>query len=308
MISVTSLTHDGFQHQGMTFKTNDKKVTTSKNLVQEIETLRRDQQQKRVSLSWDPATSLPLRPQHQFELQVDDFDVLFDVLKLAFSFLDRAVTPYNAKERAAIEETLRKMIPLIFSIDEKNVEANLAPAIQFDGDQDAPEPQESDDDGADMSDTAASASDSSAATGRKGTKRTAADLRKKLLSTTANGHIAKTAERAEETSPDDASDDAPIMPSLEKGTWIAASPHPWPSLPPSTPRTPRSPSKFKAIPHPSPVAQQPRAQKEQEASSLTEPRFNFFAGQSFYCFFRLFHVSLPCFGNPCASRADRVPV
>lgn len=288
-------------HQGMTFKNNDKKTTTSKFLLAEIETLRRESQQKRISLSADSSTfpQSPLRPKHQFEMHIDDTAVLFDVLKLAFSFLDRANTPYTSKERTAIEGTLRKLVPLMFCLDEKEIEANLAPAITFDGDApngDAPLENGIDSDAEDsaMSDTNPSASDTSAlaAPTLKRGKKSVKDLRKKLLTTGINGtpHPDKEGGSSSE-SESAAAKEKKLASVLDEGSWISASSVPWPSTSAAqdVPMTPTSPKKRN--PMQSPERGASRSDPVQELNKEGEARYNFFASQPFYCFTRLFHVS-----------------
>lgn len=110
-------------HQSIPFKAIDKKVTTtSKSLTTEIETLRREKQQK--ILDRDSTTSL--RPHHQFEFGMPDREVLFDVLKLCFSFLDRDQSGTSAPERARVEAFLRLFVPLLFDVPHLEMEANLA--------------------------------------------------------------------------------------------------------------------------------------------------------------------------------------
>ena len=55
-----------------------------------------------------------------------DRDVLFDVLKLCFSFLDRDQSGTSAPERARVEAFLRLFVPLFFGVPHSDMEANLA--------------------------------------------------------------------------------------------------------------------------------------------------------------------------------------
>lgn len=303
-LSQTKLTRDVFpQHQGLTFKANDKKMTTSKFLVSEIETLRREQRQKRVSASSDPTATPSLRPSHQFEMQIDDFDVVFDVLKLIFSYLDRASTPHSNKERGAIENTLRKMIPLIFNISEKEVEANLAPIIVF-GEEAEGEENGVDSDGdesmAGLSDTAASASDTSSTipNGKKTSKKSLADLRKQLLTGTLQAKAADSAD--DEEAAVEKNENVEIVPSLAEETWITASPVPWPlpstksaasttTVPINGNASGRSKSHAKKAPESAELAGDASATAFEKKTA--EPRYNFYGTQAMYCFMRLFHVS-----------------
>lgn len=209
-------------HQGLTFKGNDKKTTTSKFLVTEIEALRKEDKQKRISLvnpppaftgllpeeeeQETPKEGIFLRPHHQFEMHLPDLAVLYDLLKLAFAYLDRATTPYTSNERIRIEKTLRRLIPLIFTLDQGEVEANLSPVNVFVEDMDAPTlaaednenggteaDGESDDEeaGTALSETASESGMSgvngspSASTKRK--EKQVKDLRKKLLAAAVGG-------------------------------------------------------------------------------------------------------------------------
>lgn len=289
-------------HQGLNFKTNDKKTTTSKYLVSEIETLRREQQQKRIFPSSLKANTLePLRPRHQFEMHIGDVDVVFDVLKLIFSYLDRATTAYAAKERLAIENTLRKFVPLLFNIPEADVEATLAPAITFgeDGDNAETDAADSDaDDTAGASDTGATSEasgQSTPAAGKKG-KESVADLRKQLLTSAingANGPQGITQDDATAESTDAKGDSEADKVLLDESSWISASPVPWPAGASTPPRAavPQSPSKLKSRAVPSPRAGPIPESVKTALQDSKIPRYNCFVSQPFYCFIRLFHVS-----------------
>ncbi|KEI38647.1 uncharacterized protein L969DRAFT_94848 [Mixia osmundae IAM 14324] len=112
-------------HQGVGFKTNDKRNINPKALITEIEVLRRDRQQKRVLI---PAETSSLRPNHQFELGMSDRAVLFDVFKLAFSYLDRAQSGFSGPEKERVESTMRILMPMLFDIDDEEMTLNVAPA------------------------------------------------------------------------------------------------------------------------------------------------------------------------------------
>ncbi|KAK4705607.1 paired amphipathic helix protein Sin3a, partial [Phenoliferia sp. Uapishka_3] len=110
-------------HQGVTFKQTDKKATTTqKSLTLEIEALKRDGLQKRLNMS----APTPIRPLHQQEFGMPDRDVLFDILKLTFSFLDRNQGGYSVPERIRVEAFLRLFVPLLFGVPHSDMEANLA--------------------------------------------------------------------------------------------------------------------------------------------------------------------------------------
>ncbi|KAH9814418.1 hypothetical protein DFH28DRAFT_1082996 [Melampsora americana] len=73
-------------HQGISFKAVDKKMLGNKNLINEIELIKREQQQKR-QLSLDPSI-IQLLPKYQLELDLSDTDVFYDILKILIHFLD----------------------------------------------------------------------------------------------------------------------------------------------------------------------------------------------------------------------------
>ncbi|KAJ7726062.1 hypothetical protein DFH07DRAFT_246063 [Mycena maculata] len=102
-------------HQGILFKSADKKAITAKAFVLQIETAREEQMAKRASLI-DPLFART-RPRHQLEFVMDDTQVLQDALKLTFSFLDRTQAQITFAERKRIEGFLRSFVPLFFMLD-----------------------------------------------------------------------------------------------------------------------------------------------------------------------------------------------
>ena len=74
-------------HQGITFKTADKKALTAKAFVAQIEAIMETQMARRAALV-DPLYARA-RPQHQLGYEIEDADVLRDAVKLAFSYLSR---------------------------------------------------------------------------------------------------------------------------------------------------------------------------------------------------------------------------
>ena len=74
-------------HQGITFKTVDKKALTAKAFVAQIEAIMETQMARRAALV-DPLYARA-RPQHQLGYEIEDADVLRDAVKLAFSYLSR---------------------------------------------------------------------------------------------------------------------------------------------------------------------------------------------------------------------------
>jgi paired amphipathic helix protein Sin3a len=99
-------------HQGVTFKANDKKAITTKAFVNHIELAREEQLAKRASLI-DPSFART-RPRYQLAFTIDDVSVLQDSLKLVLSFLDRTQGQISANDRKKIENLLRHFVPLFF--------------------------------------------------------------------------------------------------------------------------------------------------------------------------------------------------
>ncbi|SCZ98892.1 BZ3500_MvSof-1268-A1-R1_Chr3-1g05689 [Microbotryum saponariae] len=240
-------------HQGILFKALDKKATmTSKALTNEVEALRRDRTQKRTDLDSD----VVLRPLHQFVFGMTDRDVLFDVIKLTFSYLDREQSGYSVPERARLEAFVRLFIPLLFDIPQAEMDANLAPQ---DESQDAP----GDDD--DIESEADGENDKDASSGSSLNKRNgvnkkggAADLRKRLLK-----HVASSSRQKAGSRPGSPNGFDDLLGSLPPGTlgeqkWIQ-------------------------------LSSESEADAEAEAPSSPR-RYNFFANACFYCLIRMLHT------------------
>lgn len=101
--------YKALDHQGITFKANDKKNITAKFFVQDIESIKASQlkereQQKDLS---------PLRYQLEYEFQ--DREVLQDTLKMIYSFLDHSTSQYGTSERRGVENFLKSLLPTLFS-------------------------------------------------------------------------------------------------------------------------------------------------------------------------------------------------
>lgn len=274
-------------HQSAQFKTNDKKTMSSRTLITAIEELRKEHKQQRVAA--DPANVPfipPERSNHQFELRMSDKSVLFDVMRLTFSYLGRVQSAYSLPERERVEGSIRIIVQLMLGISKSEMEEALG-VYEFrhaDDDEDS----DSDDNTGAPSETGASTGEDqsgpASSTGevrRRGVKASAADLRRRLLASTvnntpgegsnplANGFHSKAA------SPEPA--DRPGNEGLELGsesTWVSAS-----SEPVEEQSGRRQPSPSKESP------------SRPSGSSSTMRRYNFFANDSFYCLLRVFHVS-----------------
>ena len=110
-------------HQGVTFKANDKKAITTKAFVSHIELAREEQLARRASLI-DPSFART-RPRYQLSFTIDDVSVLQDALKLVLSFLDRAQAQISANDRKKIENFLRQFVPLFFMFYQREFDSTF---------------------------------------------------------------------------------------------------------------------------------------------------------------------------------------
>ncbi|KAI6161444.1 hypothetical protein EDD17DRAFT_1587529 [Pisolithus thermaeus] len=102
--------YKSLDHQGITFKTNDKRCITAKYLFGNIETIKAEQMRKRERQRPSfAAGSLG----HQLEFDLSQTPVLQDILRLVYSFLDHSHAQYSAQERRSIASFLRSFVPLL---------------------------------------------------------------------------------------------------------------------------------------------------------------------------------------------------
>ncbi|KAF7327545.1 HDAC-interact domain-containing protein [Mycena kentingensis (nom. inval.)] len=174
-------------HQGILFKTADKKAITTKAFLTQIENAREQQIGKRASLI-DPLLART-RPRHQLEFVLDDESVLLDGLKLTFSYLDRTQST-SFSERRRAENFLRSFIPLFFMLDPIAFNASFVTVNE------AAEGALSDDgSGAEEAEVSSVGSGSSRAASKSRRTGGGSDLRKKLL----KSEQAKSARRTRHT-------------------------------------------------------------------------------------------------------------
>ncbi|CAG8461919.1 45_t:CDS:10 [Acaulospora morrowiae] len=95
--------YKSLDHQGITFKNDDKKALTPKHLVAEIENLRRE-----PTDDGEPA-------EYQFKFFFKDLDVFKDVARILFGYMDRsgAVAP---SDREKIEKFFKTFVPSFFEL------------------------------------------------------------------------------------------------------------------------------------------------------------------------------------------------
>jgi paired amphipathic helix protein Sin3a len=106
-------------HQGITFKTTDKKALTAKAFVAQIEAIMETQMARRAALV-DPLYARA-RPQHQLAYEIEDSDVLRDAVKLAFSYLSRlsgTQLRLDAARKSWIEIRLYSIVRAFFQLND----------------------------------------------------------------------------------------------------------------------------------------------------------------------------------------------
>lgn len=107
--------YKALDHQGVTFKSQDKKTIATKTIIAEIEARRREQVNARNTMT---QPGLQPRPRHQYAFEFKDVDVLKDTLKLVFGYLDRMST-INQNDKERIELQIRDFIPTFFMFDKE---------------------------------------------------------------------------------------------------------------------------------------------------------------------------------------------
>jgi paired amphipathic helix protein Sin3a len=171
--------YKALDHQGITFKNNDKKNIIAKYFMQDIETIKANQLARREAEGARPFMSLG----YQLEYDLNDMEVLSDSLKLISSFLDHSASQYSASERRGIDQFLRSLVPTLYSFSTQEFNAACAPVP----------PAAIDDEDMDDGEDQPEEGTKSRRTGRRSAPGTesagvpAGDLRKRLLKTVQEG-------------------------------------------------------------------------------------------------------------------------
>ena len=137
--------YKSLDHQGISFKQNDKKYITSKSLVAEIENAKTavEGATAKAKLKYskhkrDPKNTTTIEDIYDLEhaphldLGFEDISVLQDALKLVFSFLDRSTIQYSSLERRSVERMLRSFVPLFLMIPTAEFDHVFGPPIDVD--------------------------------------------------------------------------------------------------------------------------------------------------------------------------------
>jgi paired amphipathic helix protein Sin3a len=115
--------YKSLDHQGVTFKSTDKKAMTTKSLVASIEAARDEQLSERAALM-DPSLART-KPSHQLAYEITDVVVMKDATKLVLSYLDRLGALYGSSERDKIEKWIIDFLITFFGLDKADFEDGL---------------------------------------------------------------------------------------------------------------------------------------------------------------------------------------
>lgn len=110
--------YKSLDHLGLTFKQSDKKLLTTKQLVSEISTVKVEQQNKRLH----PLTP---KPQEQLNYEFEDFDILMDIFKLAYVFINRS-SSYSANDREKLCQFFQFFLSRFFNIPTEKIQEALS--------------------------------------------------------------------------------------------------------------------------------------------------------------------------------------
>ncbi|KTW30764.1 hypothetical protein T552_00476 [Pneumocystis carinii B80] len=105
--------YKSLDHQGITFKSTDKKAITSRILLAEIDTLRKQQREASINHSKSKLKS-------QFKYEFQDQDILIDVLCLLSKQLEHA-PGISVNDKEKLEKFLKYFFSLFFELDQKIV-------------------------------------------------------------------------------------------------------------------------------------------------------------------------------------------
>ena len=114
--------YKSLDHQGISFKANDKKNITAKHFIADLDEIKAHQlnEWEQSGRSYMTHGSVGFQLEYSFQ----DTSVLFDSLKMVYSFLDRSQAQYTQQERRSVEKFLRAFIPLLcmYPVAEFNAE------------------------------------------------------------------------------------------------------------------------------------------------------------------------------------------
>lgn len=104
--------YKSLDHQGTFFKAVDKKAMTARNMISEVETLRRAQDERRIN----PNTP---KPHFQYEFSFERHDICLDIQRLVDAQISRFNTSDTEKEKMVLFN--QNFIPLFFGITRESL-------------------------------------------------------------------------------------------------------------------------------------------------------------------------------------------
>ncbi|TFK94930.1 hypothetical protein K466DRAFT_475201 [Polyporus arcularius HHB13444] len=134
--------YKALDHQGISFKQNDKKTITAKHFFNEIEKAKKAAVERdnghpngvrngagsSRGSTGSPPVHAWMRPiGHQLEYKFEDVELLQDCVKLVFTFLDHSSQQYSPAERRGMEKFLRSFIPTLFMLSAQEFNAACGP-------------------------------------------------------------------------------------------------------------------------------------------------------------------------------------
>jgi paired amphipathic helix protein Sin3a len=121
--------YKSLDHTGINFKQNDKKTITTRAFVVEIEGVRKEQEDQAREEARTRARPTCTRGSLGFQLTYSfaDSGVLYDALKLVYSYLDHNQATYSLLERRSVERFLRAFMPLLCMLPPATFNAACGP-------------------------------------------------------------------------------------------------------------------------------------------------------------------------------------
>ncbi|KAI0718857.1 hypothetical protein C8T65DRAFT_637162 [Cerioporus squamosus] len=113
--------YKALDHQGITFKQNDKKTITAKHFFTEIEKV------KKAAVERDNGHPHGVGNGAALEYKFEDVELLQDCVKLVFTFLDHSSQQFSQAERRGMEKFLRSFIPTLFMLSAHEFNAACGP-------------------------------------------------------------------------------------------------------------------------------------------------------------------------------------
>lgn len=281
--------YKALDHQGITFKNNDKKNIIAKYFMQDIETIKATQFAQRETEGARPFMSIG----YQLEYDLNDMEVLSDSLKLISSFLDHSASQYSPSERRGIDQFLRSLFPTLYSFSAQEFSAACAPVPP------APIDDEDIDDARNQpeEDAKSRRNGRRSAPGTQSTGVPAGDLRKRLLKTVQEGPSTRPTVNSKQSNSNSPGTMSPVDRSnhTTKGNAVVNDDEPCAAPSSANGRSIADKSWIHGIP----LVSEARGSAVSGVGETPAKKRPFFAGTTFYTLLRLLQVSQRTTRNSC---------